>query len=140
MERYLTSIRVLIVVTECVHANRPLPNQVYRHLLFNRLSRDDDELDVCSPDFPSSFNPITNPSFPALHLPPRHPPPPLRRLPNVVPHRIPAPLLHHQLPHSRSANPPPIRLLPRSLHPHHIISTSDYPLVSPIMEAWWSSE
>ena len=96
---------------------------------------------MCSPTSltPDPIPPLTLTS-PALHLPPRHPPPPLRCLPNLVTHRIPPPFLHHKLPHSQPTNSPPIRLLPRSLHPHHIIPTPNYPLAGWIMETRWSSQ
>ncbi|KAF2877653.1 Arv1-like family-domain-containing protein [Massariosphaeria phaeospora] len=68
--------------------------QVYRHLLFNRLGREDDKFD-------------TNPSPPttALHPPPRHPTPPLRRLPHLGAHRETRP--PHPTYHNLFAPPPP---------------------------------
>ncbi len=93
--------------------------QVYRHLLFNRLGRDDDELDVMLPLPPSPFaySPsLTAPSpLVALHNPPWDSPPSLRRLPHLVSHRIPpsasnCPIADPSLAHSAS-----IRILSASL-------------------------
>ena len=50
---------------------------------------------------------------PAIHTPPRHPPPPLRRLPNLGAHRETAPPTHIAL--------PPNTLLPLLTRPKHNI-------------------
>lgn len=58
--------------------------QVYRHLLFNLLGREDGRFDVSIdvPRYPFAITKLA----PALCHPPRHPTPPLRRLPNMGSH------------------------------------------------------
>jgi len=111
--------------------------QVYRHLLFNRLGRDDDRFDVRPLSSHSALK-LTSP-VPALHHPPQHPSPPLRRLPNLGAHRealsAPPPFLPPSLhcPHKLDPGPnkrraplhpaarPPIPLLPLPRHPQHAL-------------------
>lgn len=141
---------------------------MYRHLLFNKLGREDGRFDVSL--LPShTLNPILALgkerktwliTSKALHHPPRHPAPPLRRLPHLGPYREallpttpPAPAQqlklfpppcpsvkrHSRVPH---ATPPPaIPLLPSPRlpvqprlpppHPHPLCASPAQPPARP---------
>lgn len=132
------------------------PTQVYRHLLFNRLGREDDRFDVSpSPVTPTCIS-RSNERLAALHHPAWSPSPSVRRLSDVGTHResntlIPSPPINtastlHLGSHQRDrttwtieqhrqtlkraripAHTPPIPLLPRPLRNRNSIFPPPHP-------------